>query len=237
MLVFLAVIAAISGWWLSQQRLTSKPWLEEGLQDEFPGIGASSLPPAKIGLGVFLAVVGCLFALLISAYTMRAGAASPSLVDGPSLPTASRLLWFDTGMLVLSSVALQWAWIEARRRHMDGVRANLLVAAVSALAFVAGQLLVWRQLVQAGYFLASSPASSFFYLLTGVHGLHVLGGLVALGRTIAIAWRGVATEPVRLGIELCTIYWHFLLLIWLAVFSLVLGWADNFVDICRALIT
>jgi cytochrome c oxidase subunit 3 len=73
--------------------------------------------------------------------------------------------------------------------------------------------------------------------LTGVHGLHVLGGLVALGRTIAIAWRGVATEPVRLGIELCTIYWHFLLLIWLAVFSLVLGWADNFVDICRALIT
>lgn len=237
MLAFLAVIAAISGWWLSQQRLTSKPWLEEGVQDEFPGIGASPLPPTKIGLGVFLAVVGCLFALLISAYIMRAGAASPNLVDGPGLPTASRLLWFNTAMLVLNSVALQWAWVEVRRRQMDGVRANLLVGAVAALAFVVGQLLAWRQLAQAGYFLASSPASSFFYLMTGVHGLHVLGGLGALGRTTAKAWRGIATEPVRLSIELCAIYWHFLLLIWLVVFSLVLGWADNFADICRALIT
>jgi cytochrome c oxidase subunit 3 len=236
MLLFLAVIAAISGWWLSQQRLTSKPWLEEGVQADFPGTGASVLPAAKLGLGVFLAVVGSLFALLISAYLMRVSTTSLNVLDGPKLP-GPRLLWFNTGMLVLSSLALQWAWLQARRRQMDGVRINLLVAAVSALAFVAGQLLAWRQLTQAGYFLASNPANSFFYLLTGVHGLHVLGGLAALGRTIARAWPGVATEPVRLGVELCAIYWHFLLLIWLIVFSLVMGWADDFADICRALIT
>jgi cytochrome c oxidase subunit 3 len=235
-LLFLAVIAAISGWWLSQQRLTSKPWLEEGVLGDFPGTGASPLPAVKLGLGVFLAVVGSLFALLISAYIMRVGTTPLSVVDGPKLP-GPRLLWFNTGMLVLSSVALQWAWMQARRRQMDGVRVNLLVAAVSALAFVAGQLLAWRQLTQAGYFLTSNPANSFFYLLTGVHGLHVLGGLAALGRTIARSWPGVATEPVRLGVELCAIYWHFLLLVWLVVFSLVMGWADNFADICRALIT
>lgn len=234
MLLFLAVIAAISGWWLSQQRLTSKPWLEEGVLGDFPGTGASSLPAVKIGLGVFLAVVGSLFALLISAYLMRVGATN--VVDGPKLPGPG-ILWFNTGMLVLSSVALQWAWVEARRRHMDGVRTHLLVAAVSALAFVVGQLLVWRQMMQAGYFLTSNPANSFFYLLTGMHGLHVAGGLVALGRTTARAWPGVATAPVRLGVELCAIYWHFLLLIWLVVFSLVMGWADDFADICRAPIT
>lgn len=236
MLLFLAVIAAISGWWLSQQRLASKPWLEEGVQAHFPGTGASRLPAVKLGLGVFLAVAGSLFALLVSAYMMRVGAPTSTIVDGSRLPGPA-LLWFNTGMLVLSSAALQWAWAEARRGRMDGVRANLLVAAVAALVFVAGQLLVWRQMTQAGYVLASSPANSFFYLLTGVHGLHVLGGLAVLGRVTARAWRGVATEPVRLGVELCAIYWHFLLLVWLIVFSLVMGWASDFADICRALVT
>ena len=71
-LLVLAVIGAIAVWWLSQQRLMSKPWLEVGvIDDDFPGTGASSLPAATIGLGVLLAVVGSLFALLISAYFMR----------------------------------------------------------------------------------------------------------------------------------------------------------------------
>jgi cytochrome c oxidase subunit 3 len=91
-------------------------------------------------------------------------------------------------------------------------------------------------LAQAGYFLASNPANSFFYLLTGAHGLHVLGGLAALGRTIARMWRGIAVERLRLSVELCAIYWHFLLLVWLIVFALVMGWADGLVDICRGLI-
>ena len=235
-LLFLAVIAAISGWWLSRQRLTAKPWLEEGTLDEFPSTGASLLPAAKIGLGVFLVVVGCLFALLISAYIMRVDIAALNIVDRARLP-APKLLWLNTSVLVLSSVALQWAWVEARRGQMGGVGVNLLAGAVSALAFVAGQLLVWWQLTQAGYFLASNPANSFFYLLTGVHGLHVLGGLVALGRTLAKVWRGAAVEQVRPSIELCAIYWHFLLLVWLVVFSLVMGWADDFAVICRTFIT
>jgi len=69
--LFLAVIAIIAGWWLSQQRLMAKPWLEEGPIDDFPGTGAVTLPAAKLGLGVFLAVVGALFTLVISAYSMR----------------------------------------------------------------------------------------------------------------------------------------------------------------------
>src|SRR5438128_2124339 len=68
MLSVLARIGAIVEWLLAQQRLTAKPWLEVGAIDDFPGTGASSLPAATIGLGVFLAVVSSLFALFISAY-------------------------------------------------------------------------------------------------------------------------------------------------------------------------
>ncbi len=69
--IFLALIAAVAGWWLSRQRLMSKPWLEAGPMTAFPDTEASLMHPAKLGLGVFLAVIGALFALLISAYFMR----------------------------------------------------------------------------------------------------------------------------------------------------------------------
>ena len=229
-ILFMAGIAAIAGWWLSQQRLTAKPWLEEGVAVDLREESISSLPPAKIGLGVFLAVVGSLFALFISAYSMRM-----NMVDWRALPVP-RLLWFNTGVLVLSSVALQWAHVAARRNDMDGVIVGLCAGAAFAVTFLVGQLLAWRQLNAAGYFLASNPANSFFYLITAAHGLHLMGGLVALGRTTAKVWRGSEMSRVRLSVELCAIYWHFLLVIWLVLLGLLTGWADDFVDICRQLL-
>jgi cytochrome c oxidase subunit III len=230
-ILFMAGIAAIAGWWLSQQRLASKPWLEEGVRFDFRGENASSLPAAKIGLGVFLAVVGSLFALFISAYSMRM-----SMVDWRALPVP-RLLWFNTGVLVTSSIALQWAYMAARRNDMDGVIVGLCAGGASAVTFLVGQLLAWQQLRVAGYYVASNPANSFFYLITAAHGLHLMGGLVALGRTIAKVWRGAEMTRVRLSVELCAIYWHFLLLIWLVLLGLLTGWTDDFVAICRQLLT
>jgi cytochrome c oxidase subunit 3 len=230
-ILFMAGIAAIAGWWLSQQRLASKPWLEEGVLVDFRGDNASSLPSAKIGLGVFLAVVGSLFALFISAYSMRM-----SMVDWRALPVP-KLLWFNTGVLITSSIALQWAYMAARRNDMDGVIIGLLAGAASAVIFLVGQLLAWQQLKVAGYFVASNPANSFFYLITAMHGMHLMGGLVALGRTTAKVWRGAKMIQVRLSVELCAIYWHFLLLVWLVLLGLLTGWTDNFVDICRQLLT
>jgi len=229
--LFLAVIAIIAGWWLSQQRLMAKPWLEEGPIDDFPGTGAVTLPAAKLGLGVFLAVVGALFTLVISAYSMR-----QSLADWRALPVP-KLLWFNTGVLVLSSIALQWAYLAARRNDLDGVIIGLLGGGVSAVIFLVGQLLAWQQLIVAGYFVASNPANSFFYLITAVHGLHLMGGLVALGRTTSKVWRGAKVAEVQLSVELCTIYWHFLLLVWLVLLGLLTGWTDNFIAICRGLLS
>jgi hypothetical protein len=150
--LFMAVIAVIVGWWLSHQRLTAKPWLEEGSIDDFPGTGAMTLPAAKIGLGVFLAVATSLFALFISAYSMRM-----NMVDWRALPVPA-LLWFNTGVLVLSSVALQWAYVAANRNNMDGVIVGLCAGGASAITFLVGQLLAWQQLRDAGYFVTSNPA-------------------------------------------------------------------------------
>lgn len=228
--VFMVGLAAVAGWWLSQQRLMTKPWLEEGVIDDYPD-GRPLPPTAKVGLGVFLAVAGALFALFLSAYAMRM-----ALLDWRAMPVPP-LLWFNTGVLVLSSAMLQWAVIAARRADRDSMLTGLLAAGVSSIIFLIGQLLAWQQLVSAGFVLQSNPANAFFYLVTAVHGVHLLGGLVALGRTIVRAWRNTDAAPVRLGTELCAIYWHFLLLVWLILLAVLTGGVAAVVDICRQLIS
>ena len=216
--LFLGVLAAVSLWWLYQQRITAKPWLETGAVVDH---GASSLPTAKIGLGVFLAVVGTLFALFFSAYVTRTSIAEPNVVDWAPLPTP-KLLWLNTGMLIFSSGALQWARLVASRGRLESTTAGLLAGGAFTFLFLGGQLIAWRQMVAAGYFLTTSPASSFFYLIIGVHGMHLLGGLVALARTTGKALGTFPMRELRLSVELCAIYWHFLLLVWLVFFCLLL---------------
>lgn len=226
-LVFLGLSGAFGAWWLSRQRLASKPWLEQGVIGDAAGMDAASPLPAKVGLGFFLVVAGSLFTLSISAYSMRLQGA-----DWWPLPVPA-LLWLNTGLLIASSLALEWAKASARRPDMRRVRACLLAGGAFATAFLAGQLLAWRELYADGYSLASNPANSFFYLMTGLHGLHVLGGLVALGRTLIHAQRTTDARKVLLGVELCAIYWHFLLLVWLVLFALLTGWAGDVFEICR----
>lgn len=223
---FLAVVAVIVGLWLSHQRLTSKPWLEEGPVGEVPGTGAVSAPAAALGLGVFLVVIGSLFSLLVSAYSLRM-----TMTDWQALPVPN-LLWFNTGILVASSVALELAGMAAGRRRAGDLKLGVLAGAAFALLFLLGQILAWRQLYAAGYFMASNPANAFFYLLVALHGLHLSGGLVALGRTAGKVWRGNDRyERIRLSIRLCAAYWHFLLFVWLVVMTLLMGWADDVVSL------
>src|SRR5262245_12518543 len=99
----------------------AKPWLEVGAIGEVADTGASSLPAATIGLGVFLAVVSSLFALFISAYFMRM-----QVADWAELPSP-KLLWFNTGVLILSSVALQYAEVAARRGRIVDVGDGLIL--------------------------------------------------------------------------------------------------------------
>ena len=216
-LIFLAGFMGVVVWWLVKQTINVKPWIAQGAGAEDVYAHVLSQPRAKTGLWVFLAVVTSVFCLFISAYAMRM-----KLGDWRPLPEPA-LLWLNTGILVLSSVALQWARIAAKQGRINSVRVGLTATGVLTLAFMAGQLLAWQQLYELGYYLASNPANSFFYLITGLHGLHLLGGLVAWGRTTTRVWRGSDAAQVRLSVELCAVYWHFLLIVWLVLFGLMLS--------------
>ncbi len=232
-LIFLALIGGVIIWWLAGQRLMSKPWLETGM--ELPATDRQEPPPApavKIGLLVFLGVVGALFSLSVSAYFMRMASA-----DWWATPVP-RLLWANTAVLVLSSGALEWAKREARHDRMESLPLALAAAFSLAVLFLIGQIQAWRELVSAGYVLADNPANSFFYMLTGLHGLHILGGLVVLGRTtVRVFAADVPRDRLRLSVDLSAIYSHFMLAVWLLLFVLFAGWANDFIDLCRQLIS
>lgn len=195
--------------------LMDKPWITaQGTVIDLHDRRAFALPTVKLGLMVFLAVITVLFSLLVVAYAYRM-----ALADWRSLPELW-LLWLNTAILITSSVSLQSARVSARRGRIDGVRTGLLQAGLLTIAFLAGQLVVWQQLAAMGYYSPQNPALAFLYLLTGLHGVHLLGGLVAWGRTIAKVWRRPAIEHVRMSVELCAMYWHYLSLVWLVLFGL-----------------
>jgi len=194
--------------------LSTKPWVaERGYVSDSHGF---SLPTAKVFLSIFLGVVTAIFGLLTAAYFIRM-----TYADWQSLPVPA-LLWLNTAILILSSVALQWARTSAGHQQADRVRRGLLAGGALAFAFLVGQFLVWQQLGSLGYFVDTNPSNSFFYLITGLHGLHLLGGLVAWLRASLRLWRGAETDKIRMSVELCAVYWHFLLLVWLVMFGLLL---------------
>jgi cytochrome c oxidase subunit 3 len=200
--------------------ILEKPWLVDPRPAEVIHSGsAARMPTLRTGLWLFLAVVTFLFLLLSSAYFGRM-----SMPDWTPLQEP-RLLWLNTGILVFSSFAMQWAATSAHREQMAGVRAGLLVGGVLAVAFLAGQIVAWQQLVAHGYFATQNPAYAFFYVITTLHGLHILGGLVVLGAAADHAWRNDNAATMRRAARLCAIYWHFLLVVWAGLFALML--ADN----------
>jgi len=197
------------------QQLMAKPWVTaEGTFEPLRDRGTSSRVAKKLALRVFLAVVAVLFMLLVIAYGGRM-----TYEDWRPAPQL-RLLWANTFALILSSVALQWAQYSVRRGHMDAMRVGLLAAGAFTFVFLFGQVLAWRQLGTMVYFEVTNPAIAFFYLITGLHGLHLLGGLVAWGRTMAKVWGDFDVAKITQSVELCTVYWHFLLLVWLVLFGL-----------------
>jgi cytochrome c oxidase subunit 3 len=217
---FIALLAGVVVWALLARRLTAKPWETAGSPEEVGAGSTLNLPPAKLGLLILLAVITSLFGLFISAYWMRMEHA-----HGDWIPLAvPRVLWLNTTLLILSSAGMQWASGAARRSQAKRVRVALITGGAFAWAFLAGQLLAWRQLSASGYFVASNPAVAFFYLLTAVHGLHLLGGLFVWGKTVTrMARPGAELIDVRSSVELCTVYWHFLLLVWLVLFAVLLS--------------
>ena len=163
--------------------------------------------PALFGLLAFLGTVTMLFVGFTSAYILRRASADWRPLAAPSV------LWLNTAVLLASSGTLEVA--RRRLRGWDLAGSQRWVAATGLLGalFVAGQYIAWRQLGARGVYLASNPHSSFFYVLTGVHALHLLGGLgwfVAVLRRL----RGMGYLPGQDGLQRFATYWHFLGALW-----------------------
>jgi cytochrome c oxidase subunit 3 len=178
------------------------------------------MPSGKVGLRVFLIVVTVIFSLSTVAYGDRMLFANWKPMPEPWV------LWLNTLVLSASGIAMQWAKINTKRGSITGVRDGLIFGGVLTIAFLVGQLYAWQQMVELGYYANLNTANAFFYLLTGLHGIHMLGGLVAWARSMLklrkISRADNSLNDVRLSVELCTTYWHYLLLIWLIMFTLLL---------------
>ena len=191
--------------------LGEKPWDEQGAPEEGGQLAAA---PQKTALFFFLGIVTVLFGLFFAAYYIRM-----ALDDWRPLPEPG-LLWLNTAVLAAASVILQWTRNGLARGDERRLQRGLLLGGLATFGFIAGQVAAWSELNAAGYYLNSNPANSFFYVLTGLHALHMLGGLWVWTRAALRLGSGAGAEAIRVSVELCTVYWHFLLLVWLVLFGL-----------------
>ena len=198
--------------------LSQKPWMADQAAIDNNHIGRSSSHPLpRVALYVLMAVIGVLFSLFSVAYIGRMAYGDWRILPEPSL------LWFNTGVIMLSSFAFSRATINARKSDIKRTREYLLLAGVLTFGFIIGQLFVWRELVSFGYFVSTNPSYAFFYLLTALHILHLFGGLIAW---VVVTYKSFVPQKEAsdfpLKVNLCAIYWHFLLIVWTLLFVMLL---------------
>ena len=219
---YIALGTGVVVWAVLVRKLTAKPW--EAQVAGGPTAAEEVRPaPARVGLWVFLAVVTSLFALFCSAYYMRMGHGHGEVHDWLHY-SKPQVLWLNSALLILASVAMQWARNAVTRGQAATARDALLLGGLLTLGFLAGQLFAWRELRELPLFDPRNPAFAFFYLLTAVHAIHLLGGLFVWARTLVrLRRKDIELIDVRLSVELCSVYWHYLLLVWLVLFALLLA--------------
>lgn len=200
------------------QDVTNKPWDQVGLPDGIESKPVFAVANERVALTILLIIASVLFSLFLVSYYIRM-----QVGDWVPLATPSQL-WMNTAALVFSSVFLQLAVFKSRSDTtlslMRGAGLLFIVGGLLAIAFIIGQYQVWVELGAAGHSIRGNPANSFFYLLTGVHIAHLLGGLWVWSRAGFRLSQKHEPEDIRLSIKLCAIYWHFLLIVWLGLFFL-----------------
>jgi len=171
--------------------------------------------PRRYYTGIALGIVSVLmfFMALASAYLVRRG--SPDWVP----VRVPLLMWLNTAVLLASSGTLEMARKRLALLDVAGFRRSWAVTTTLGVVFLVGQVVAWRQLVGEGIYLASNPASSFFYIFTGAHALHLVGGVGAL---LYVAWRNFERAQVTRAVaaEVASYYWHFMDALWLFLLAL-----------------
>ena len=201
------------------QILAQKPWdpSQAKIDDMHEG-GTINLSKGKLGLRFIMFVSTIFFCLFIVTYSDRM-----VYPDWQRMPEPW-LLWINTAVLFFSSMVFVNTQIASKNNQFQIVKKRLLVIGFLAFAFLVGQLLVWQQLIANGVYVSTNPSNAYFYVFTALHGLHLLGGLVYLYLTIKKVWisSDIVVAKVKHTVDLCAIYWHFLLAVWVVLFGLML---------------
>jgi len=186
--------------------------------DEWKGASGSGRVPQRAyvtGMTIALGGVLMFFMALVSAYIVRKDMPNSAWVN-LAIP---RILWLNTAILIASSFSLARSRSRFLANDDAGFRNWWGVTTILGIFFLIGQVIAWRQLAAAGVFLATNPASSFFYVFTAAHGVHLIGGVLAL---LYVAFRPTHRLTKGTATEVVSMYWHFMDGLWVFLFLLLL---------------
>lgn len=187
-----------------------------GGDDDSSG-GNSAAVPQRVyvtGITIGMGAILMFFMALVSAFIVRKGAGN----DWRAFEVP-RVLWLNTLILLASSATIVHARRLLAKDDREGFRHWWAVTTVLGLFFLGGQFIAWRQMVAAGLYLATNPSSSFFYVLTAAHGLHLLGGIFAL---LYVGWLRLHKLKLATATEVASLYWHFMDGLWVFLFLILL---------------
>jgi cytochrome c oxidase subunit III len=187
-----------------------------GGDDGMRSSGDGRVPQRTYVTGMTVGLGGILmfFMALVSAYIVRKGMPNSGWVRLPEMPP---ILWLNTAILMASSFTLARSRKLFRSGDEEGFRHWWAVTTMLGLFFLVGQVLAWSKLVHAGIYLASNASSSFFYLFTAAHGLHLAGGIIGL---LAVLFRPAVRLTRGTATEVAAMYWHFMDGLWVFLFLL-----------------
>jgi cytochrome c oxidase subunit 3 len=193
----------------------------ESAWEDGGGSGGPGASRSASFIGLFVLLAGCVmvFAAFTGAFVLRRGLSG----DWASMPKPP-ILFVNTAVLLASSLALE----VARRARKAGIRSKFnswwIAGTVLGVLFLLGQALAWRQLTDLGIYVASSPSSSFFYVLTAAHAFHLLGGVAALLYVAVRSARPNLRPAKRTVVDISAIFWHFLDGLWVYLMVLFYVW-------------
>ena len=201
------------------QLLTEKPWEKNQIEADNEHQGQTvNLSKQKLGLRTIMAASTVLFSLFVVAYSDRM-----LISDWKSMPEPW-LLWFNTVILVVSSLVFHMTTKYAEKDIYYKTKNCLYFVGFLAYSFLIGQLIVWYHLMNTGFYATTNVANAFFYLFTTIHGLHLVGGIYFWGKTTSkFIKRSEKKENINNLIDTCATYWHFLLVVWIVLFGLMLS--------------
>jgi heme/copper-type cytochrome/quinol oxidase subunit 3 len=181
---------------------------------------STGLPHIKLGMWLFLASECLLFGALISTYVLFRG----SSTEGPFPDEVFDIPYTSISAFVLlaSSLTMVLALAAKQRADEGGARLWLLTTALLGTVFVGGQVYEFTSFVREGLTLSSNIFGSTFYVLTGFHGVHVTVGILMLLSLVAMSFAGkLPGERGEMSIEMVGLYWHFVDVVWIVIFTVV----------------